>query len=138
MKNNRFKDTVYVVIENAIETMTYEEYLNEYFADETTSPRGVESKLHIREVEEGVENEDGEVTGTITKYQVREWAAGGKPILKATFDNEEEAELDILGTREYHHENDSVNVPSCFFDENEAKEWIKAGVESEDGGYEVE
>jgi hypothetical protein len=34
-----------------IEQMTYGDYLCRYWSDETTSPRGVESKLHIREVE---------------------------------------------------------------------------------------
>lgn len=67
---------------NEIEPLTYRKYLREYAADETTSPRGVEPRLHIRKEDENT-------------FEIWDWGmSGNHPYFYGyTFDNEEDAEL---------------------------------------------
>ena len=79
-----YTKTIYVLTaKDKLEEYTLAAFLREFCSDETTSPRGVEPRLHIRE-------RDG-------KFDVWTWGpAGNFPRKLDTFDTEEEAERDIM------------------------------------------
>ncbi len=77
-------------------------------AEETTSPRGVEMKLHVRE------NEEEET------WEVWSWGVGGNhPRFIASFESEEEAEDDIFTrTFNYDFEEDDQR-DTCYYSSEE-------------------
>lgn len=77
---------------NKIEETTLYDHVIES-AEETTSPRGVEHKMFIKEVE-GEEN---------FYYELREWMPNGKSRLLGTYDTEEAAN-DEWYTRTYNYD----------------------------------
>ncbi len=104
-------------------------------AEETTSPRGVENKLHIREKEQECSCWDEEkdtydvkckkcYKGTELVYQVWDWGFRGQyPKLIDTFDTESEADDFILNkTYQYDFCNDDRRNTIFFDTIEEAKE----------------
>jgi len=81
-------------------------------AEMTTSPRGAENKLHVREVE----------TEERTEYQVWTWGFRGQyPKLIETFTSLEEAENDIFSrTMKYDFNSDDQRLTLYFYDFDEA------------------
>jgi hypothetical protein len=116
---NTFDRTVYVVQGSEIETMTYGEYLREYFADETTSPRGVEPRLFIREAFTGEDEQDA-----CNLFELRKWWPNGSSSLCDTYESEDEAELARLEIWEMAMQDSNTDAPSFFFDEREAQECV--------------
>jgi hypothetical protein len=90
------------VIENdeVVQTNLYDFVMES--AEETTSPRGVENKLHIDEAEVDANYEIGEeeIIDTVTEYRLMEWQANGKALHLAAFEKESEAQ-DALFTAIY-------------------------------------
>lgn len=74
------------VIENGrVNELTYADYLSEYHSDETTSPRGVEPRLHIRD------------NSLLQRFELWTWGTRGcHPRLIKSFETMEQAELERL------------------------------------------
>lgn len=111
MKANGAKQTKIWVMENGLPTETnlYEFVMES--AEQTTSPRGVCNKLHIREIEQDCSCVDDEgcfdddckkcLHGCELVYQVWDWGFRGQyPQRVETFETEEEAE-DFIYCRTY-------------------------------------
>lgn len=127
MKANEAKQTKIWVIENdsPTETNLYDFVMES--AEETTSPRGVCNKLHIREVEQDCSciDEDGNFEEDCKKcyrgcelvYQVWDWGFRGQyPTQVETFDTEEEAE-DFIYNRTYDYDfSNDCNRNTRYFD----------------------
>lgn len=78
-EKENFDQAVYIIEDNEIEQITLRELCLE-FADETTTPNGINKRFHLRE---GVE--------------LWTWGAGGNnPALVETFDSEEEADHALM------------------------------------------
>ena len=111
-----------------VEQMSWGEFVREHGADETTSPRGVAPRIHIRHNEEieYVVNDKGEevLTGEI-KYEIWSWGiSGNHPSFTGTsFDTEEEAEEEVLKHFEYNCEK-SDQTPMYYSTEQEATDDI--------------
>ena len=88
-------------------------------ADETTTPRGVGKRLHVRE------NED-EAT-----YELWSWGAlGNNPYFIDSFDTEEEAEEELFArTYEYDFMTDDQRDTSFFYTRDEAENVLKERLE---------
>lgn len=54
----KFNEIVYVIIDGKIEEMTYREYLESYWNDETTTPEGVANRTQVRAI---ILDSDGEL-----------------------------------------------------------------------------
>lgn len=144
-----FQHKVYIINHNnEVEEMTYADYLNEFWSDETTSPRGVENRLHIREVEVSCDCSDEDEDGVIlheddcndgaTEYQVWTWGVGGNhPRYVETFETEEEAEVSILEGKEYDYFNNSSNAPALY-DTFEEAEISRIELAAEAMGVDIE
>ena len=132
--------------DNEVEQMTYEEYLNEYHSDDTTSPHGVANRIHIREkrgdiytnvdTAENINESDydnldedeqdnykwvGEAT---IAWEVWTWGVlGNNPRYLDTYDTEEEAYLSILEGKEYQYSNGNYDYPPHYesFEEAESQ-----------------
>lgn len=141
------------MVNRSIKPITYREYLDDYWSDLTTSPRGVEDRIHIREVEEGVfrhmasgvevwesdyddleENEQDNYSfvGENTKeWQIWSWGTGGNhPYYTGTsFDNEEDAELYLYECKENDMYNGNCNVPRFLDTYEEAVTDMAEGLE---------
>lgn len=105
--------------------------------EETTSPRGVESKLHVRELQEECDcyNEENgfnkeckhcEGFGEVTKYQLCEWGSCGRGLTRGDiFDTEEEANQEwFTRTYEYDFLTDCNRDTQYFDNEEEANEYL--------------
>lgn len=144
-----FQNNVYIINhKEQVEEMTYADYLNEFWSDETTSPRGVENRLHIREVEVSCDCSDEDEDGVIlheddcndgaTEYQVWTWGVrGNHPRYVETFETEEEALVSILEGKEYDYQNLSSNAPALY-DTREEAEAARAEINAEAMGVDVE
>lgn len=150
MKNEtRFDAMIFVVFnDNEIEEMTWGEYLSEYFSDETTSPRGVEPRLHIREfkvpydmsIEDEFDefhdlndevrlkaispSEDSEIK-TVTFFNLCEWKVNGDYTIVERFNTEAEAEEELLEYWENLYHNKDWDCPTHFYTKDEAEDFIK-------------
>jgi len=141
----------------SIEEVVYRDYLRDYGGDETTSPRGVEPRIHIREVEcnnylvEGVDfdnedeaffycqrkglNQDTIMSNVKTMWEVWTWGTGGNNPRKLTsHPTEEYAEIDLYEHFEYYIQNKNWNAP-IFFDTR--KEAIQELADSRGKPFEV-
>lgn len=118
-----------------IETSTYAKFLKEYWADETTSPRGCENREQVCSfiiengdiVQYSINNSDGLLPDADQelKWGVRSWGIGGRgpsSLVSELFDTEEEAETRILEGMEYDLQNSSNNRPTPYFSEIEIRE----------------
>jgi len=107
---------------NEIESMTYGAFCREFGGDETTSPRGIAPRIHIREVEKFVENEDGEITGTEIEFQTWSWGIQGNhpSHIGPDFETEEEAENEVLEHFEYNLEKFD-NTPPYYYSQSETE-----------------
>ena len=134
LTNEELNKTIYYLdycectSENSIENYkivedSYRNYLRDFGGDETTTPRGVAPRMHIREEEEecicgGIDKNcwkcDG--TGIIKGFQIWSWGASGNhPYFVGTkFDTEEEAELEIYDYYRNYVENHNDNAPIWF------------------------
>lgn len=127
ISKSKWNEKVFVINNNnKPELMTYGEYVREFGGDETTSPRGVEPRIHIREKDYSgyVENEAGEeVFQEDIKYQVWSWGTGGNhpSFTGAEFDTKEEAENDVYEHFEYNAQNHNDNAPGYYSTEEEAE-----------------
>jgi hypothetical protein len=131
------------VIENQrpVKTNLYDHVMAS--AEATTSPRGVENKLHIREHEtpcncvddEGDHNEDCKncYKGVQIEYCVYDWGFRGQyPRLIETFETEEEAANEIFErTEKYDFQNDVNRDTNYFYSQQEAERDICEGIASE-------
>lgn len=105
MTQEQLSRPVYVVHDLRIKKTTYSNYLRDYFADEVTSPRGIEPRLWIWEVDE--------------VFELREWR-GSASIVIGRFESEEDAELERYSTWDYNCMNGSYNAPAIAFTHDEA------------------
>lgn len=126
MKANEAKQTKIWVIENGLPTETnlYDFVMES--AEETTSPRGVCNKLHIREIEQDCSCIDDEgcfcegcekcYKGRELVYEVWDWGFRGQyPTQVDTFDTEEEAE-NFIYQRTYDFDfSDEINRDTRYF-----------------------
>lgn len=118
MKNlERLNETIYIVNDNEIEEDILKTIIEDYFRDETTSPKGVEPRVHIRENKE---------EGT---YEVWTWGTLGRfPKLLESFETEDESEEYQLECWLYNFDNDDGSglddAPVFFFDKEEAENFM--------------
>lgn len=138
-----FKNEIFIInTDGEIEAMTYDRYLGDHGADETTSPRGVAPRIHVREVEvEKVigEDEDGDdVTEMVTEWQLWTWGVmGNNPRYLESFETEEEAEVSVLEHFEYNLEK-NWDAPTAYDSYEEAHAVrIERGAEAEGVSEEV-
>jgi hypothetical protein len=125
MTQSNYNRPVYVLDGQNIEKMTYADYLREYFADETTSPCGVEPRLFIREhVTDTDDDDNGDENGFSVVYQLRRWNPGGSSSLIESYDTEEEAEHARLQMWEAREQESNTNAPVYFYTEEEAQECL--------------
>lgn len=139
-----------------IET-SYQDYLDEFGSDETTSPRGVEERLHIREIEEmtmkhvatgemiwesdyndldEAEQDPYNYFGECTKeWQVWSWGVGGNhPHYTGTsFDNEVDAEMFLYDCKENYVQEKNWDAPCIFYTEEEAQNDLIQSIADNDG-----
>jgi hypothetical protein len=115
---SKFDEKIFIINGSEIEEMTYGEYCREYGADETTSPRGIAPRMHIRDKSEfGATEEDA-----IFLFEIWSWGTGGNnPYFTGTsFDNEADADNEIMEIFEYNAMNKNDNAPSYYSTEEEA------------------
>lgn len=122
------KETFIVDGRGDVQSMTFGEYLTEYYSDETTSPRGCEPRLFIEHTEAQVFSEmceDGDTSDDVEEcWHVREWQTNGTSReVAGPFATEEEAEVYILERWEYSYLTLSCETPPCFDTEIEAHSW---------------
>lgn len=101
-----------------VEEGTFKEVIQDYFRDETTSPRGVEPRLHIRQNDEG-------------KYTIWTWGVRGnnpREYDDREYDNEEDAQTRLwefwIGNYEKDDGSGLNDCPHFFYSEKEAKDWL--------------
>lgn len=125
------------VLKTTIEQVNLAEHIM-MSAEETTSPRGVENKLHVREVSEQCEcyDTDTEVYkkgcptcggyGEVIKHQVCEWGPSGHGLHRfEIFDTKEEANEEIFRcVYEYYFFKDDQRDISYYDTEEEAREYL--------------
>ena len=113
MTTTKLNKPVYFIAKDGIEKITYKEYLDRWGSDKTTSPRGVQSRIHIRENEEN---------GIVT-YQLWDWRTNG---LSAKFIKEyEKLEDATLAKYDLFANQIEDNAPQYFDTYIEAIEYIK-------------
>lgn len=114
MTTQQLNETGYIVVDNEVLLTTYRDYLDEYGTDKTTSPRGVESRLHIREKEDN----EGNVT-----YELWTWGVGGNnPRFLESFENEEDVVSGIYDARENYVNEKNWDAPIFWDTEKRAIE----------------
>lgn len=98
---------VFVINNNEIEETNLYDHIM-VSAEETTSPRGVENKLHVREKYEDVFDQNGELECQNQCFEVWTWGFRGQyPKFIERFETPEDAENDIFErTFNYDFEND--------------------------------
>lgn len=101
---------------NRIEEITYRDYLNEYWADETTTPRGVDSRLFVDQIDWA--DDDREYR---TIYQVRTWGPGGSGPHKlvAEYETKDEADIHIYESWERRYQTLSADSPIFYASEED-------------------
>jgi hypothetical protein len=119
----RLNQTIYFVRDGQIEEDIFKSVIEDFFRDETTSPRGVCPRVHTRY------NEETE------KYEVWTWGTLGRfPALLNEFETEDEADNEVWEIWLYNYDSDNGSgLSDCdifFFDEDEAKEWMAESNES--------
>lgn len=104
----KLETTGYIVVDRAIEAIRYDDYLIAYGSDETTSPRGVKSRIFMRE------NEGG--------FEICTWGTGGNNlrVTGEVFETEQEAELCLYEYKEYYVQEKNWDAPCFFYTEDEA------------------
>lgn len=130
-----FQHNIFVIQNNTIHQMTYEEYLNEYWSDETTSPRGVENRQQIAAVlfdenndvlTYSLNNRDNLTPNDneTLKFALYNWGPSGNrgQLIYEFFDTEEEAYIKLLEGKEYDYHNKSTNIPTAYESFEEAEE----------------
>lgn len=127
MTREQLNQTVYVVIDGEVDAMTYEDYLNEYGKDETTTPHGIGDRMHIREVEDE--------EGNVIEWQFWTWGVGGNhPSYSGiSFYNEEDANLYYYERCEWWIAEKNWDAPCWFDSEEEAENDIIEGYASNFG-----
>lgn len=129
-----FQNTVWYFNNGKIESNTYENFLCEFWNDETTTPRGVGNReftqaVTVNDLNEVIEraNYSEDLTMTednIVKFAIYTWGSGGRgpATLLEIFDTEEDAAVSILEGFEYDLQNKSSNRPNPYFSESEINE----------------
>jgi len=140
-----------------IAEIPYREYLDDFGSDETTSPRGVEPRLHIREVEGAIyqneetkdfinedeyndleEDEQGDYNyygETTVSYELWSWGVNGNhPHKIESYDTEEEAETALYEHFEWYISEKNWNAPTFFLTREELIENL---AEAKEKSYEV-
>lgn len=128
MKNLKdFQNTVWYFNNGKIESDTYENFLCNFWNDETTTPRGVGNReftqaVTVNEINEVIEranySEDLTMTeGNEVKFAIYTWGSGGRgpASLVEIFDTEEEATVSILEGFEYDMLNKSCDRPMPYY-----------------------
>jgi hypothetical protein len=127
----------FIVVDNDIEELTYKEYLHSYGADETTTPKGIAPRMHIRERDTCIyentttgeritedeywlldeeDREEYSYIGNIPKYELWTWGTGGNyPQKISSFDSYEDAELELYSYFQWYVKEHNWNAP-VFFD----------------------
>jgi hypothetical protein len=103
-------------------TTTLKEYLRQYGADETTTPRGIGPRIHIRPKMVDFDGQGNEVY----KYEIWSWGpSGNNPrFIGEEFEKEEEAELALY---DYYYDytiNKNWNSPMFWLTNEEATEGL--------------
>lgn len=127
----------YFDYDGKIETSTYEAFLREYWADETTSPRGCENREQVSSflidsedeiIDWSMNDKDNLTTdesgGEQLKWGIRSWGSGGRGpsrLVSELFATNDEAQVRILEGFEYDLDNSSSNRPSPYFSEHEIR-----------------
>jgi hypothetical protein len=141
---SKFDEIIFITNGSRIEEMTYGEYCREYGGDETTSPRGIVPRMHVRpkdgdvyqnmdskeliseqeyECLEEIECENYSFYGqTTVAWEIWSWGVGGNhPSFTGTsFDNEADAYNEIMEKFEYNATNKNDNAPSYYSTQDEA------------------
>lgn len=113
MTQETLNKTYYILENDVITPIVYSEYLREYGADETTTPKGVAPRLHVRENE----TVDG------MQFEVWTWGVGGNnPRREDAFGTEEEARMYIWDSWEANIQYRNDNAPGYFCTIEELKE----------------
>lgn len=96
---------------NSIEEISYRDYLRDFGADETTSPRGVEPRIHVREGEEC--------------WELWSWGVNGNnPYKIGGYDTEEEAESEMYEHFEFYAREHNWNAPIFYYTKEDAmQQW---------------
>lgn len=135
MRNQtNFNQTIHFInYSNQIESDTLASFLRKYWADETTTPKGVAPRLFVEEVVvadvtlegnviryrsesaamDAIEDEEGATYVTTDAYIVSTWGAAGNNYRKGNdlYDTYEEAYNVILESWHYDMMNESSNIP---------------------------
>lgn len=94
----------FIYFNGEIESLTYADYLSQFCSDETTTPKGVAPRLHIRETDEN--------------FELWTWGIGGNnPHRLETFTTEEEATKVIYESWECSFQQ-MCDIPLFYDDEN--------------------
>ncbi len=124
-----FQNEVFIINHNGeIESMSYEEYLNDFHSDEMTSPRGLENRIQLASVLIGEDEEvityslndrDGLIAGEgeELKWALYNWGIGGNHghlEQGELFDTEDDAYTEILKGKEYDYQNGNYNSPTPY------------------------
>jgi hypothetical protein len=131
MKANEAKNTVIWVMDEDKPTQTNLYDFVMLSAEQTTSPRGVENKLHIREIERECScvDEDGQHSEDCNKcyngcelvYSVYDWGFRGQYLrLVETFETEAEAE-DYIYTKTWEYDFNNECNRSTFYADSAAE-----------------
>lgn len=96
MTNEQLNKKGYYIQNGEIIESSYKSYLQEFGQDLTTSPRGVEDRLHVREIKDD--------EGNTIEWQIWSWGTGGnRPRYTGySFATEEEAELHYYERSEWY------------------------------------
>lgn len=103
--------------DNQIEAMTMAEYLTEFWSDQTTSPRGVQPRLHVVEASKW----DEEMEGDVPVYEVWTWGlVGNNPAYTGrSCDSMDEAEDYIMACWAIDYAAESSDCPEFIQDDAE-------------------
>lgn len=148
MTNEQLNQVGFIVTESGIEEISYKNYLLKYGKDETTTPRGIGDRMHIRERNEGLfkhidtgaeiweseydnldpdEQDNYKWYGEDTKeWQAWTWGVGGNHPQHCgpDFDNAEDAELYYYDRCEWYVREKNWNAPQFYDTEAEADNCI--------------
>jgi hypothetical protein len=107
LKQAQEKTIFYFDYSGKIKTMNLADFISES-TDVTTSPRGVEARLHIREVQDD--------NGNVISYDIWSWGIrGNNPCFVESFETEEEAQEYLFKASIYDFDKDDQR-DTRFFD----------------------
>lgn len=114
----RLNQRIYIIKNNEIEEDIFKSIIEDYFRDETTSPKGVMPRMHIRK------NENEET------FELWTWGILGQfPKFQKSFETENEANDALwecwLNNYDYDDGSGLNNAPAFFFEKEDAKEYLK-------------